>query len=35
MRAQLKRLLIAGYCQHLIPGWIVTSAFWTFRLRHL
>lgn len=34
-RQRIKAALIAGYCQHLIPAWGVSAAFWALRLRSL
>ena len=34
-KVALKRFLIAGYCWHLIPHWVVTAAFRNLRLEVL
>lgn len=33
-RTRLKRFLISSYCAGWMPAWVVTSAFFIFRLRH-
>lgn len=35
MRKAIKRTLIAGYCRHWLPAWIVTVTFRALRLRAL
>ena len=35
IRTAIKRLLIAGYCRHLIPAFVVTRLFAALRLRGL
>ena len=34
-RTLVKRALIAGYCRHWIPAWVVAATFWALRLRPL
>ena len=35
MRTKIKRLLIARYCDHKLPSFVVKAGFWLFRLKRV